>query len=131
MIEHAGETATYRSSKKSLSFVAFYADCLHEVRPVTSRYRVTLTYNLLLQGDPASSDPPPGLVERLAACLNEHFGTLPASARQTGDGAPADPSKRLVYLLDHEYTARGLSWSRLKGPDARRASGRTIRGRPG
>ena len=27
-----------------------------------------------------------------------------------------------MYLLDHEYTARGLSWARLKGSDARRAA---------
>jgi hypothetical protein len=36
--------------------------------------------------------------------------------------AETDPPNRLVYLLDHEYTARGLSWSRLKGTDASRAS---------
>jgi hypothetical protein len=36
--------------------------------------------------------------------------------------AETDPPNRLVYLLDHEYTARGLSWSRLKGNDASRAS---------
>ena len=28
----------------------------------------------------------------------------------------------LVYLLDHEYTQRGLSWDRLKGADAERAA---------
>jgi hypothetical protein len=27
-------------------WTAFYSDCLHEVEPVTSGYRVTLTYNL-------------------------------------------------------------------------------------
>src|SRR5437879_2471964 len=53
VVRHAGMSATYRSPKKSLSLVAFYADCRHEVRPVTSGYRVTLTYNLFLQGDAA------------------------------------------------------------------------------
>src|SRR5262249_5033700 len=28
----------------------------------------------------------------------------------------------LAYLLDHEYTARGLGWRRLKGADASRAA---------
>jgi hypothetical protein len=32
---------------------------------------------------------------------------------------------RLVYLLDHEYTPRGLNWRRLKGADARRVTGRS------
>jgi hypothetical protein len=34
---------------------------------------------------------------------------------------PADPPNRLVFLLDHEYTPRGLGWQRLKGGDATRA----------
>ena len=111
-VEHAGQTATYRSSKESLSFVAFYADCRHHVRPVTSGYRVALTYNLLLNGDTvaaAAGRADPGLVAELASCLNEHFGD-------------ADEPTRLVYLLDHEYTQRALGWARLKGDDASRAA---------
>ncbi len=108
-IQHRGETATYRGSKKALSFVAFYSDCRHQVKPVTSGYRIVLTYNLLLRsGSPtATVAVAPELVDRLARCLGEHFGPV---------GAP----DRLVYLLDHEYTPRGLDWSRLKGGDARK-----------
>jgi hypothetical protein len=112
VVEHAGRTATYRSSKESLSFVAFYADCRHHVRPVTSGYRVVLTYNLLLKGDPvaaAAGRADPGLAAELAGCLNRHFGD-------------SDEPARLVYLLDHEYTQRGLGWARLKGDDASRAA---------
>ncbi len=37
--------------------------------------------------------------------------------------APIPPRRnRLVYLLDHEYTQRGLNWSRLKGVDAERVA---------
>ena len=43
------------------------------------------------------------------------------SARYYG-GPAADPPNRLVYLLDHEYTPRGLNWRRLKGPDATRVA---------
>jgi hypothetical protein len=31
------------------------------------------------------------------------------------------PSNRLVYLLDHAYTQRGLRWNRLKNSDPQRA----------
>jgi len=107
-VRHGGKTATYRGSRKALSFVAFYSDCRHQVRPVTSGYRVVLTYNLLLRGETARSgvDPDPELVGSLAGCLDEHF-------------AAADGPDRLIYLLDHEYTRRGLDSSRLKGADAR------------
>ncbi|HSH61103.1 MAG TPA: 2OG-Fe(II) oxygenase, partial [Acidimicrobiales bacterium] len=125
VVEHGGEVATYRSSKESLSFVAFYADCRHQIRPVKSGYRVVLTYNLLLDGETvtaATTEAAPGAVDALAQCLDEHFTTpVPSPRRFLGD-ARTDPPNRLVYLLDHEYTARALSWSRLKGKDARRAA---------
>ena len=62
-----------------------------------------------LQSAPFRSDatppsPEPGETAALAACLEEHF------AEQS----------RLVYLLDHQYTARGMSWTHLKGVDAQR-----------
>ena len=33
-----------------IGFAAFYADCVHEVRPVTTGYRLTLVYNLRFVG---------------------------------------------------------------------------------
>jgi hypothetical protein len=115
-----GETTSYRGSKVALTLVAFYADRRHEVRPVKSGHRITLTYNLLLRGDtsrPVATGKE--TVKELARCLDEHFATRVTRRYR---GADAEPPSRLVYLLDHEYTARGLSWSRLKGSDAHRAS---------
>ena len=37
VIEHAGRAVTYRASAAQLSFVAFYADCRHEVTPGQDR----------------------------------------------------------------------------------------------
>jgi hypothetical protein len=118
IVEHRGESVAYGSSKDSLSFVAFYADCRHEVKPVKSGYRVTLTFNLLAHTDRTgqAADQP---VTELARCLTEHFTTRVRGRYATGD---LDPPHRLVYLLDHEYTQRGLSWNRLKGADAERAA---------
>jgi hypothetical protein len=125
VVEHAGETATYRGSGKSLSFVAFYADCRHAIRPVRSGYRIVLTYNLLLREDTVdaiTTEAAPEAVAAVARCVEEHFATpLPSPSRSAGE-ALTDPPNRLVYLLDHEYTMRGLSWSRLKGSDASRAA---------
>jgi len=46
LVEHQGETVVYRASRQPLSFISFYADCFHEVRPVRSGYRIVLTYDL-------------------------------------------------------------------------------------
>ena len=34
------------------------------------------------------------------------------------EGDDREPPNRLVYLLDHRYIQRGLSWDRLKGAAA-------------
>jgi 2OG-Fe(II) oxygenase superfamily len=119
VVGHNEEWKAYRGSKTALSLVAFYADCRHEVLKVTSGYRITLTYNLLLHGDISRPDGDEGTVAVLADLLREHFGT--PVPRYYG-GPAADPPNRLVYLLDHEYTPRGLNWRRLKGADASRAA---------
>ena len=122
VVEHQGERKTYRGAKKSLSFVAFYADCLHEVRPVKDGYRIVLTYNLIArQGESKTSRPMEGseAVEALADSLRAYFET-PSPPRYEG-GKEGGVPNRLVYLLDHQYTQRGIAWKRLKGADAERA----------
>lgn len=42
-VEHRGDTTSFWGSKKKLSFVAFYSDCRHQIKPVRSGYRVVLT----------------------------------------------------------------------------------------
>jgi predicted 2-oxoglutarate/Fe(II)-dependent dioxygenase YbiX len=119
MVGHNEEWKAYRGSKTALSLVAFYADCRHEVLKVTSGYRITLTYNLLVHGDTSRPEGDDGTVAELADLLREHFST--PVPRYYGGPAAARPN-RLVYLLDHEYTPRALKWSRLKGADASRVS---------
>jgi hypothetical protein len=113
------ELQAYQGSRGWLSVVAFYADCRHEVLPVKSGYRITLTYNLLLHGDISRPEGDAGTISEVAGLLREHFAT---PAPRYHGGQPTDVPKRLAYLLDHEYTARALSWGRLKGADADRVS---------
>src|SRR5690349_2752264 len=119
MVGHNEEWKAYRGSKTALSLVAFYADCRHEVLRVTSGYRITLTYNLLLHGDASRPEGDDGTVAELAGLIREHFST--PVPRYYG-GPVTGPPNRLVYLLDHEYTPRGLNWRRLKGADASRVA---------
>ncbi len=119
VVGHNEERRAYLGSKKELSLVAFYADCRHEVLKVTSGYRITLTYNLLVHGNASLPEGDDGTVAELADLLREHFST--PVPRYHG-GPLTDPPNRLVYLLDHEYTPRGLTWRRLKGADTRRVS---------
>lgn len=53
MVGHNEEQKAYQGSNAARSLVAFYVACRHEVLRVKSGYRITLTYNLLLEGTPA------------------------------------------------------------------------------
>jgi len=97
-----------------LTFAAFYADCEHEVKPITHGTRVCLTYNLSLaekgkKKQQAALTAP--LYEREIATTAEILG---ATFRK--GGAPT----KLAWLLEHQYSAAGLSFAGLKGHDAAR-----------
>lgn len=120
VVSHQRESVRFSGSTSSLTFVAFYADTRHEVLPIETGNRVVLTYNLGLRGDttaPPTDDP--SSVATTAALLNRHFETPPAP-RWRNDSEALHPPDRLVVLLDHRYTERGLRWSHLKGADASR-----------
>jgi 2OG-Fe(II) oxygenase superfamily len=118
-LEHHNEKMLVRGSNNRLTLVAFYADCHHEVRPIRQGHRIVLTYNLIVEGDATAADPP-AQVEALAPSIRKFFET-PRPPRWSGDRRQGPPD-RLVYLLDHEYTQRGLAWNRLKNADAQRAA---------
>ena len=120
LIKHHGEQKRVRGSARDVTLTAFYADCRHEVRPVKEGYRVVLTYNLFVEGDTTVADVPSAGVDALAGCIARLFET-PSPPRWSGD-ALRNPPDRLVYLLDHQYTSRGLAWNRLKNSDAVRAA---------
>ena len=51
IISHAGQSQRYSLADSSLfepRFVAFYADCYHEVKPITSGCRLCVVYNLAI-----------------------------------------------------------------------------------
>ncbi len=121
VIEHHDETVSYRGSADRLALVAFYADCHHEVRPVTAGHRAALTYNLFVEGAVRPPARPMGRpIDELASLVRAHFAT-PRPARGPA-WPPEGPPERLVYLLDHEYTQKGLAWGRLKNGDAVRGA---------
>jgi predicted 2-oxoglutarate/Fe(II)-dependent dioxygenase YbiX/8-oxo-dGTP pyrophosphatase MutT (NUDIX family) len=119
VVHHLGELTTYRGFADRVAMVAFYSDCKHEVLPVRSGRRVTLTYNLILEGSRAEAGPGRADLADLIGALRDHF-TLPSQRRYSY--RPEKPPRRLVLMLRHEYSQRGLSWDHLKGADANEAA---------
>lgn len=94
-----------------IGFAAFYADCVHEVRPVKTGYRLTLVYNLRFVDKKHPLKAPDYRAEhgRVVELLRNW-----ASAEDEPD--------KLILPLEHAYTPAELSFSALKGADAGVAS---------
>ena len=109
VVRHRERKMTFDMSTNEpseLAFAAFYADCLHEVQPVTSGHRVSQVFNLFLRSGNGRFRKAPDyaeLVTPVAECL--------AAWR---DGAETG---KLVWLLEHEYSEDGLSFDTLKNTD--------------
>jgi hypothetical protein len=100
---------TAPTSSFSLSMLAWYSDISHQVRPITSGYRLVLTYNLV------QSQTTP---KQTAAALDEsyvRFGQLLATWNRRHASLEV-----LVYPLMHQYTEASLALRSLKGQDAAR-----------
>ena len=119
LVRHKGREVRLAVSCEDPSeaaFAAFYADCVHEVLPLTSGYRVVLVYNLLRQGrgrlplPPDYSEEQSGLVVLLQRW---------SASKKTPDD---DTPEKLVFPLEHAYTPAELSFPTLKGADAAAAA---------
>jgi hypothetical protein len=114
-IRHSGVETTVDFSAEAhqydFQYAALFADCEHEVVPVTSGFRFCVVYNLLLEeGDPKwLNQSPEDHAKPLATLLEKNFASRPS-------GNPA------VILLEHQYTEANFSIKRLKGHDRQRAA---------
>ena len=89
-----------------LVHAAFYADCEHEIRPVTEGHRVCLVYNLTVadRGIPLDAPDHAAEVEAIAAELR-------ARCRDP------ETSGKVVWVLEHDYSEAGLAFGALKNAD--------------
>jgi hypothetical protein len=123
---HKGESSKFHTASNSefgFSWAAWYADVMHEVKPVRSGYRIVLVYNLIHRPSAAlikyRGDQIGSLNKLLAAwtvAVDNSKHRLESWENQVKDNCPA----ALVYLLDHQYSIAELSVTRLKGVDRHR-----------
>ena len=100
------------SSEFTTSALAWYTDVTHEVRPVTSGYRLAIAYNLV---NTSPGLPPPHLpnMHSAVSAVQKVFHKWKNSGYR-GRGL----SGTIAYLLDHQYSGASLEFTALKGKDA-------------
>ncbi|TCD68473.1 hypothetical protein EIP91_010648 [Steccherinum ochraceum] len=115
-LSHDGVSTVYDCSSTSLlqtTAMAWYTDVTHEIKPVTSGYRLALAYNLVHTNTslrPAVSSSEPSM-NRLRDILRSW----------TQDNGATAPSK-IIHLLEHKYSQANLCASALKGADANKVA---------
>lgn len=113
IVKHGGVEHTYDFSLDdymyAFPFVSFYADCEHEVKPITSGYRVCLVYNLLLKETDKTYSVPDFTQQ-----VKDMAHNLERLKKQ-------DLDQPLVILLSHQYTPSNFSLDSLKYHDHPRA----------
>lgn len=127
LVRHAGTEVAFAPTVDTaftFRYIAFFADCEHEVKPVTSGYRLALVYNVTVHGKrapvpPAISQPAVELVASGLAKWARQMAVPSCASREGGNTAP--PHKYVLFLLEHQYTEADLAPSRLKGSDRMRA----------
>lgn len=113
ILQHDGELQTIafggENSRYQIQYAAFYADCEHEIKPVSSGYRCCLIYNLALAGSKQQPSAPKNSthVEEVRRILCEWF--------------EHNERNKLAFLLAHQYSQAGLSFDGLKNQDRAKA----------
>jgi hypothetical protein len=97
------------SGDYKIDYAAFYADCDHEVKPITSGCRVCLVYNLIQQNsvNKIKLNSIESYVDKLAGIFTKQ--------RREGNTKPH------IVLLGHQYTPENFSESLLKLNDRPKA----------
>lgn len=97
------------SGDYKINYAAFYADCDHEIKPLTSGYRICLVYNLVQQKS--------GKKIQLTSVETyaEHLARIFTKEQQRGNTKPH------IVLLGHQYTPENFSIDGLKLNDRPKA----------
>lgn len=108
VVRHGDRSATLdlgTPDPADIVWAAFYADCLHELRPVTTGHRICLVYNLVRTGGSLAAPDHEATVTELTTTLRAYAGAK--------EGWPT----KIALALAHHYTPAGLSFANLKNAD--------------
>lgn len=119
-VSHGKKSKVFDPAQGSLfttTALSWYTDVVHEVKPVTSGFRLALSFNLIRNPSTPHVPKPPSLdgpVEDLERVLRAwRHAELDEVDPATGDELP----QKLAYILDHKYSHANLSFDKLKGRD--------------
>ncbi|KAK7063502.1 ARM repeat-containing protein [Favolaschia claudopus] len=112
-VSHGAKNTTFDTAPFSavgFTLLTWYTDVKHEVKPITSGFRLALSYKLI---HTARNTLPPSIPDSDAAIQN-----LTTVLRNWDEQRYGDEVDQVAYILDHEYSSKSLKRTSLKGIDA-------------
>ncbi|KAL8884709.1 MAG: hypothetical protein Q9215_007305 [Flavoplaca cf. flavocitrina] len=100
------------SNEFSYAFLAWYADVNHSIQPVTSGYRLVLTYNLIHHSGTLDKARPPSILEDRSSAIDSALTSCKKLLTEDDEAF-----EELVYLFDHQYSEANFGLEFLKGED--------------
>ncbi|KAL0480360.1 hypothetical protein AKO1_007073 [Acrasis kona] len=105
IIRHMGKEKVYNfQDPNKLHYICFYTDCEHEITPIISGRRVTMTFNVFCNKE---------FIPRVPVTENDlaiKFHNLVMSVLRSSD-------RPIGFLLNHRYSLATMSPDKLKGKD--------------
>ena len=115
-LSHGDLSAVYDCSAQSqldTTVFAWYTDVMHEIKPITSGFRLALSYNLVH----TTTALRPALATN--ASLMDKLSRVLLAWR---DDAHGRAPEKILYLLEHKYSEANLRAGALKGADAQKVA---------
>ena len=122
LVSHFGQrdvVVKFAEHSHGVYYAAFFADCRHELRPITHGRRIALLFNLVrVSGGelPNAGDPSTDLTRAVAAWVRAVNDADAADAADVWDHDEEPKTLRAVRLT-HDYTRANSGFSFLKGDD--------------
>lgn len=107
VVRHRGSEIAFdfaKGAEDCFRWAAFFADCEHELQPVTSGARVVLIYRLVATAGAAAPRP----------VDNSHATETLLNAAKAWGADPRDKGLQLAIALDHKYSIANLAFNKLK-----------------
>lgn len=113
--------------------MAFYTDCVHEVKPVTAGFRVALIYNLYRLGGRQSPAKCASIHESAVSDVKEPSDAMDAPDEEKPPSVPVlgqrfamdvtrllclNPAQAVGWFCEYRYARASLQLAHLKGSDA-------------
>ncbi|KAL0565075.1 hypothetical protein V5O48_016954, partial [Marasmius crinis-equi] len=109
-VSHGSLKSVFNTSGPSstkTTVLSWYTDVTHEIKPITSGYRLALSYNLFH----TTTSLHPSISAQVETVNTLRHILLSWKQQES------EPEK-IIYMLDHKYSRASLSASALKGKDA-------------